>query len=42
MLTGGDTFAAFHLTAIKGMNNIYCRSSHLVGGDYPKTPAGCG
>ena len=39
MLTDGDTFPAFHLTAIIGMNNIYYRFSHLVGGDHPKMPA---
>jgi alkyl hydroperoxide reductase subunit D len=31
--------AAKGAAAIMGMNNIYYRFSHLVGGDYPKMPA---
>ena len=31
--------AAKAAAAIMGMNNIYYRFTHLVGGDYPKLPA---
>lgn len=38
-LTAEALTAAKAAAAIMGMNNIYYRFTHLVGGDYPKLPA---